>query len=233
MDFPLQAALREGLTDSQGGDPAAQRPTGLLALYRTLASDFVYPDPSALVVFADNHDMPRILAQLGGDEALWRMAMAFIATTRGVPQIYYGTEVLMSSPAERVDGLIRSDFPGGWPGDSVNAFTGQGLSAQQRDARDFLRSLLTWRRDRAVIHNGQLTHFIPENGSYVYFRHNETDSVMVALNRNTQAVALALDRFEERLEGFGVAHDVLTGEDLPLGNTLPLPPLGVRVLELR
>jgi glycosidase len=232
MDFPLQAALREALAGDENDDLAAQQPQGLMALYRTLASDFVYPDPAALVVFADNHDMSRIFAQLGEDQALWRMAMAFVLTTRGVPQVYYGTEILMSSPVERNDGLIRSDFPGGWAGDPVNAFAGTGLSVAQQAARDFLQTLLQWRRDQQVIHHGELTHFVPRDGTYVYFRHDANDSVMVVLNKNATTVELALERFAERLAGYANARDVISGETLPLGATLSLDPRSVRLLEL-
>lgn len=233
MDFPLQNALRVGLATPEGSSMGDLHPGGLIYLYRTLANDFVYPDPHALVIFPDNHDMARIHAQLGEDADLFRMALAYVLTMRGVPQIYYGTEILMSSPANRVDGIIRSDFPGGWAGDAVNAITGEGLSDQQRAAQTFLRTLLTWRRDRSVIHHGELTHFVPENGTYAYFRHDDTGSVMVVLNKNATTVDLELDRFRERLQGFDTAHDVVTGETLPLGPTLPLPPRSVRVLDLR
>ena len=233
MDFALQSALRVGLATAEGSAMADEHPGGLLYLYRMLANDFVYPDPDALVIFPDNHDMARIFAQLGEDADLWRMAIAYVLTMRGVPQVYYGTEIQMTSPPTRVDGIIRSDFPGGWPGDPVNAFTGEGLSEQQLEAQAYVRTLLTWRRDRSVIHHGDLTHFVPENGTYVYFRHDADDSVMVALNKNAAPIDLELDRFSERLQGFAAAHDVVTGETLPLDATLPLPPRSVRVLDLR
>ncbi len=233
MDFPLQNALRWGLVTGEGSKFGNLQPGGLLYLYRALANDFVYPDPSALVVFPDNHDMARIFAQLGEDYDLWRMALAYTLTVRGVPQIYYGTEILMSSPAERVDGIIRSDFPGGWPGDSYNAFTGEGLTPAQFEAQSFLRRLLSWRRDQAVIHNGALTHFVPKDGTYVYFRHDASASVMVVLNKNSESVDLPLVRYAERLDGFSTAHDILSDETLPLGDTLPLSPRSVRVLELQ
>jgi glycosidase len=150
-----------------------------------------------------------------------------------VPQIYYGTEILMTSPVKRVDGVIRSDFPGGWAGDAANAVSGEGLTAAQREAQAFLRTLLHWRREKDVIHSGALTHFRPENGTYVYFRHDADDSVMVALNKNTASVALELDRFAERLQGFRAARDVISGAELTLGETLELPPRSVRVLELK
>ena len=208
------------------------RPGGLIYLFRALANDFVYPDPAALVIFPDNHDMSRIFSQLGEDYDLFRMAMAYVLTMRGVPQIYYGTEILMANPGTEAHGVIRSDFPGGWDGDARNAITGEGLSAREREAQDFLRRLLTWRRDAAVIHDGELTHFVPRDGAYVYFRHDAQDSVMVAFNKNEAAVSLPLVRFAERLTGFSGARDVIRGEKLDLSEALLLPPRSVRVLEL-
>jgi glycosidase len=233
MDFPLQNALRWGLATAEKSKMEDLRPGGLLYLYRALANDFVYPDPGALVIFPDNHDMSRIYTQLGEDYDLYRMALAYVLTMRGAPQIYYGTEILMSNPGTESHGVIRSDFPGGWKGDRKNAFTGEGLSERELEAQSYLRMLLTWRRDKQVIHTGKLTHFVPEDGTYVYFRHDDKDSVMVVLNKNTQDVQLELSRFEERLEGYQSAVDVITGENMPLGNALRLPARSVRILGLQ
>ena len=233
MDFPLQSALRWGLVTAEDSKMEDLRPGGLLYLYRTLANDFVYPDPDALVIFPDNHDMSRIYTQLGEDQDLFRMAMAYILTMRGVPHLYYGTEILMSNPGTEDHGIIRSDFPGGWPGDERNARTGAGLSEQQKAAQAFLKRLLHWRRDQEVIHSGQLTHFVPKDGTYVYFRHDDEAGVMVVLNKNPETHELALARFSERLEDYSEARDVISGETLPLGDTLTLEPRSVRILELK
>jgi glycosidase len=232
MDFPLQNALRWGLVTAEGSKMEDLRPGGLTYLYRALANDFVYPDPNALVIFPDNHDMSRIFTQLGEDYDLFRMAMAYVLTVRGVPQIYYGTEILMANPGTEAHGTIRSDFPGGWPGDTRNAATGKGLTEREREAQEFTRSLLNWRKDRDVIHHGELTHFRPENGTYVYFRHDADDSVMVVLNKNDETTELALDRFAERLQGYREARDVVTGQVHELGESLELPARSVLVLDL-
>jgi glycosidase len=233
MDFPLQNALRWGLVSAEKSKLEDLRPGGLLYLFRALANDFVYPDPAALVIFPDNHDMSRIFTQLGEDHDLFRMAIAYVLTMRGVPQIYYGTELLMSHPGTEAHGALRMDFPGGWDGDARNGFSGEGLTEREREARDFVRTLLHWRRDAQVIHSGELTHFVPEEGTYVYFRHGDEDSVMVVLNKNADAFPLGLARFRERLEGYREARDVITGEVHPLGTALNLPPRSVQVLELR
>lgn len=232
MDFPLQNALRWGLVTGEESKMEDLRPGGLLYLYRALANDFVYPDPSAMVIFPDNHDMSRIYTQLGEDYDLYKMALAYTLTMRGVPQIYYGTEILMSNPGTDSHGIIRSDFPGGWAGDRKNAFTGKGLTERELEAQSFVRTLLNWRRDKEVIHSGQLTHFVPENGTYVYFRHDADESVMVILNKNEEQTELELSRFNERLTGYNQALDIINNEQLSLGSNLVLPPRSVRILEL-
>jgi glycosidase len=232
MDFPLQSALRWGLVTEEGSKMEDLRPGGLTYLYRTLANDFVYPDPNALVIFPDNHDMSRIFTQVGEDYDLFRMAMAYVLTMRGVPQIYYGTEILMTNPGTEQHGIIRSDFPGGWAGDARSAVTGEGMTEREREAQQFVRTLLRWRKDRDVIHHGKLTHFVPRDGVYVYFRHNDDDSVMVILNKNSAATDLALERFAERLQGYRKASDVITGQVREFGENLELPARSVLVLEL-
>ena len=130
------------------------------------------------------------------------------------------------------ESVPRSDFPGGWKGDQRNAFTGRGLTARQLEAQAFLKKLLNWRLDKNVIHSGDLTHFKPENGTYVYFRHNANDSVMVVLNKNHETVELKLNRFAERLQGFQEATDVVSGEVSPLSDMMTVPARSVKILEL-
>ncbi len=166
MDFPLQTALVEDLKASESSDPAK----GMTRLYEALANDFVYPDPKALLVFGDNHDMDRLFTQLGKDVDLTRMALTYLLTVRGIPQIYYGTEVLMdNAPSFGNHGVIRSDFPGGWDGDAANAFSGKGLSKDQLDIQTYVKKLLNWRKNTAVIHHGKTLHFAPFGGVYVNF----------------------------------------------------------------
>jgi len=233
MDFPLQEAMRMALLTEDGTKLDDGSQAGLMRLYLALANDFVYPDPAALVIFPDNHDMSRIFTQLNEDHELFQMAMAYVLTMRGVPHIYYGTEILMANPGTTSHGVIRSDFPGGWEGDRKNAFTGTGLSAAEKETQNYLRTLLRWRLDKDVIHSGKTTHFRPENGTYVYFRHNEQESVMIVLNKNDEEFSLNLSRFDERLKGYSSAMNVVSGETLTLGDTLNLPARSAQVLELR
>ncbi|MFT4198514.1 MAG: glycoside hydrolase family 13 protein [Pseudoxanthomonas sp.] len=224
MDFPLMIALGKVLA-APGDDEA------LTGLYETLADDFLYPDPDRLVVFSENHDTSRLLAQLDGDAARWRLAMAYLATVRGTPQFYYGSEVLLRGPKQRDDGLSRMDMPGGWRGDAVDAFGGRGLSEEQRAAQQWLRTLLQWRRATAVVHAGALTHFAPENGVYVYFRHDGTHTVMVALNTRDAPATLALDRFAPFVPAGSRWRSPFDAGPTTLGGTLALPPLSATILQ--
>ena len=229
MDFPIHTTLRDVLLQADGRYDSSWIP-----LYEMLANDFLYPDPGRLVVFAENHDTTRLLAHLDGDVALWKLAMAYIATVRGTPQFYYGSEVLVRGPKERHDGEIRADMPGGWAGDATNAFTGQGLTAAQRDAQDFIRTLFTWRKHTPVVQTGKLTHFAPAGPVYAYVRHDGTHKpVLVALNKGDAATSLALDRFAAFVKHGDRARDVLSDKDVMLGDALLLPAKSATILELR
>jgi glycosidase len=225
MDFPTHLALRTALVQPEGWE------SGWIGLYEMLANDFLYPDPAALVVFAENHDTPRLLAHVDGDLALWKLGMAYLATVRGTPQFYYGSEVLLRGPKERNDGQLRADMPGGWAGDAADAFTGKGLSAAQREAQDYTRALFTWRKRTPLLHTGKLTHFAPQDGVYVYVRHDAGKAVLVALNKNDTATSLPLERFDAFLHGRG-AREALTGKPVVLGATLALPAKSATLLEL-
>jgi glycosidase len=227
MDFPVHIALRGALSQPEGGD------TGWTNVYEALSNDFLYPDPGALVLFAENHDTPRLLAQLDGDVASWKLAMAFVATTRGTPQFYYGSEVLLRGPKERHDGELRADMPGGWADDAADAFTGAGLSAAQRDAQDWIRALFNWRKRTPLLHDGKLVHYAPQDGVYVYFRCDDRGTVMVALNRNPRTTPLALARFARFLPPGARAREALDGKPVALGTSLELPAESATILEIR
>ncbi len=226
MDFPLYYALQEGLMGEDGDR------TGLSVLYESLANDFQYPAPENLVIFEGNHDTNRIFSELAQDDGLYRMAMVYLATMRGIPQFTYGTEILMTSPKQRDDGRVRADFPGGWPGDAVNAFSGRGLGKAQSQAQQFLRRLLTWRKGASAIHGGKLMHFVPEQGTYVYFRYDGTKRVMVVFNKNLKPATLELSRFHEMLTPQSAGTDVFSGQRFSLSQTLTLPARSAMILEV-
>jgi glycosidase/predicted alpha/beta superfamily hydrolase len=226
MDFPLQHAFVRGLNEPEG------RETGLLRIYQALADDFLYADPDRLVVFADNHDMSRIYTQLGARLDRWKMAMAFFATVRGTPQFTWGSEILMANPGTDAHGIIRQDFPGGWPGDAVDATQGAGLPQAVREAQDYLRSLLTWRKSASAVHGGTLTQFAPEDGTWVYVRRDSRQVLLVAFNKNDAERRLETARFAESIGQNMHAKDVLTGRQFALSSGIVLPAESTSILEL-
>jgi neopullulanase len=227
FDFAMYDAIRSGLTEQEGWS------SGLMRLYDVLAQDFLYPDPYNLVVFADNHDVSRIFSVLGEDPDLLKMALTFIFTTRGIPQVYYGTELLMSGWEHEGHGHIREDFPGGWAGDAINAFLPEGRNHQQQQITDHISDLLHFRKSKSALHYGWLRQFVPRDNVYVYFRYDETDTIMVIMNANDGPYDLRLSRFKEAWEGFGSAEDVLNGSTYNTFDTWTIPGRTALVLELR
>ncbi len=226
MDYPLSNLLRKVLTAEDSLH------SGLFQLYEGLTNDVLYPDPAMMILFEGNHDIPRLFSMLGEDFDLYRMALVYLLTIRRIPQLYYGTEILMTSPLVRDDGAFRQDFPGGWQGDSVNARTGEGLSSRQREAQAFVRKLLNWRKRQPVIHHGKLMHFAPDYGSYVYFRYDAHALVMVVLNKNPDPHRLDTARFREVLPSKRRATDVLSGATYDLSDELVVPARSALLLEV-
>ena len=227
FDFPLQEAVAMGLKEPEGWG------TGLRRIYKVLAQDSVFPDPYNLVTFHDNHDMSRMLTALGERQDLNRMALVFLLTARGIPQIFYGTEVLMSNKGTEDHGVIRSDFPGGWPGDAKNAFTGQGLSDDERAMQEYTRKLLQWRRTAPAIRDGRLTHYVPTDDLYVYFRHAAAQNIMVILNNGDDARTIATSRFQESIGSATTGKDVLSGQQHELAKGVAVPARSATILELQ
>lgn len=226
MDFPWQRALLNSLNNEESWGE------GVVQMYQALSNDFLYADPYSLVIFPDNHDMSRIYTSLNENYEHWKMAMIMTLTLRGIPQIYYGTEILMTNPGTDDHGVIRTDFPGGWPGDKVNAFNAEGLSEQQAKAQEFLRFWLNWRKTSTAVTQGKLMHYAPRDGVYVYFRYNNSETVMVVLNHSDAASHLDPDIYRERLQGFARATDVLSRQTLNLTEALSVPAKSARIYEL-
>jgi glycosidase len=224
MDFPLVESMRGALANPE---------KGFNDVYQTLSLDYLYPEPNNLVLFGGNHDVARMFSVAGEDFDRYRMNMVFLMTMPRIPQFYTGDEILMTSPTkQRDDGSYRLDFPGGWAGDKVNAFTGKGLTNQQRAAQELVRKLATWRRGQPVIHTGKLMHFGPENNTWVYFRYDDQKRVMVAMNNNAKEMVLPTARFQEILKGTPSGVDFLTGKTMDLTRELRLAPKATVVIEL-
>ena len=226
MDFPLQSAVVDGLMGE------ATWRSSMTKIYESLANDYMYGDLNNIMIFPDNHDMSRIYTRLDEDFDKWKMAMTLFFTTRGTLQFYYGTEILMNNPGTEDHGVIRSDFPGGWEGDAVNAFTGEGLTAQQKEAQDYIRTLAHLRRQSCALNMGEMLHYIPLGEVYVYFKSFGDEHKMIVLNRNDEEVELGLERFQQGLEGFARMDNVWTGEVEEIGTTLTLAPMGSYIFDL-
>jgi glycosidase len=230
MDFPMQDALVNALKETEGSDFSK----GLTRLYEGLANDFVYANPNQVLLLGDNHDMDRLYMQLNQDMDLTKMAVTYLLTIRGIPQIYYGTEILMDNTGHhKVDGLIRSDFPGGWEEDTINAFTGTGLNSKQLSMQSYLKELLNWRKNNPDITSGQTLHFAPFNGVYVYFRYSKEKIIMVVLNKNNTATSIEASRFAEILKGKKAAINALTKETVDIKSTITVNPRSATLLEIK
>ncbi len=226
LDFPLQNALKKALVEEEAWD------SGMIGLYEILSNDFLYAAPDKHVIFPDNHDMSRIFTQLNEDIGLFKLAMVYFATMRGTPQFYYGTEILMSNTGDDSHGNIRSDYPGGWEGDEVNAFTGNGLTQEQTEARQFVKKLLNWRKTATAIHEGRLIHFQPKNGVYTYFRFNDDQKIIVMLNKTADQQTVDLAQFAELLDKGARGRDVMTGKEFILENSLTVESKQPLILEV-
>jgi len=221
MDFAMQSRIVQGLNEEPGWEK------GLHQLYAGLSNDFAYASPENIMIFPDNHDMSRIFTQLEEDIPNTKMALSYLLVLPRIPQIYYGTEILMENTAKPGDhGLIRTDFPGGWENSEVNAFTGEGLTEEQKAMQSFLKTILNYRKNNEAIKDGETIHFAPENGVYLISRISENEKVVLILNKNEEPVELDLERFQELgLEGTSM-QNLISGEKFEWKNTLQIPERG-------
>lgn len=226
MDFVLSIKARDafkGQTD---------RLEGLNTIYDHLALDYLFPDPTHILTFLDNHDTDRFLLEEPDDLGWWKQAVTFLLTSRGIPQIYYGTELLMNGTrAAGGDGNVRRDMPGGFPGDKTDAFTAAGRTDKQNEAFDFIQKLLQWRRGNEPIARGSLKHFMPENGLYVYQRRSGDKEVTVILNGNDSPVTTTMERTLEILPYGSQRRDMLTGETITISPEMTFSPRQILILE--
>ncbi|MDE6810842.1 MAG: cyclomaltodextrinase C-terminal domain-containing protein, partial [Muribaculaceae bacterium] len=207
--------------------------TGLNGLYDHLSMDFLFPDPQKILTFLDNHDTDRFLLEEPENLDSWKQAVTFLLTSRGIPQLYYGTELLMNGSKEGSDGYVRKDFPGGFPGDTSDSFTAEGRTPLQNEAWDYLSALLRWRRDVAndVIARGSLKHFMPINCAYIYERRLGDKSVIVMINGTDQPLPLDLSRYAEIMTPGGKYTDPIAGEEIILGQEITLSPRRTLILQ--
>ncbi len=238
-DFPLYYALKDAFTQEEGWT------TGLARIYYVLSQDLAYHDPFSNVIFSDNHDLTRFYTSIGEDINKYRMAMAILLTTRGIPMIYYGTELQMTGEEHKGHGFIREDFPLGLWQSAVSSQQSAVIDREKvvggakemefkalAERTTYLMKLLNWRNGSEVIHSGKLKQFVPQDGIYVYFRYNDDDAVMVAVNKNKEAKSLSLQRFEEVLKDHRTGRDVISEESFLMDKILQIPAGTALVLEL-
>ena len=203
---------------------------GFNRIYNSLVYDYLYPNPSSVMAFLDNHDTDRFLGN-GKDSTALKQALALLLTINRIPQLYYGTEILMNGTKEKTDGNVRQDFPGGFPGDSKNAFTREGRTKAENAMFDWLSRLLHWRQGNEVITKGSQTQFIPYKGIYVIARQYQGKTVLTILNGKRSQATMAVERYSEAIGNHTQAKDVLTGTTYQLSKDLVLQPRQVLVLE--
>ena len=225
MDFMLKDKLQEAFNETESWD------NGTAKFYSHFAQDFVYPNTNMIMNFVDNHDIDRLSLAVKNDVQKYEMALAMLMTVRGYPQIYYGTEIMLEGIPGDYQGH-RFNFPGGWADDKRNAFTPEGRTAEENEVFDYLKKLLHYRKNNAVLQNGKMTQFIPENGMYVFFRHNDEKTVMVICNNNAGESVLYTNRFAEIMQGFVSGTDIISGKTVDTLNPVSIPGKTVRILEL-
>jgi len=228
MDFTLHDAFGNVFNEDK-----ATWNDGMIKVYDNFANDFLYPNVNNLLTFVENHDTGRFNHIYKNDFRKYQMAMALIATVRGIPQIYYGSEIGMAGDKGKGDADIRQDFPGGWTGDKNNAFTKAGRTEEQAKFFDFSSKLFQWRKGKSVIHSGKMTHYIPEDNVYVYFRYNDNETVMVIINNAAEAKTFKTARFQENIKDFTSGKDVLTGKSINVKEDITIDGKSVLILELK
>ncbi|MGI4750711.1 MAG: glycoside hydrolase family 13 protein [Janthinobacterium lividum] len=225
-DGQIKDAINEALNGKSGWTDGVGR------LYSVLAQDFLYQDATRNVIFLDNHDMSRFYSIVGEDFSKYKAGMALLLTMRGIPQLYYGDEILMKN-FSNPDGLVRLDFPGGWSGDKIDKFRASDRSEKENEAFNFVSKLANYRKNTTALQTGKLMQYIPENGIYVYFRYDQQKTVMIAYNSNETAKDIQTERFAERTVGFTTAVNVMTSQGLDTISKLSLPAKSVTILELK
>lgn len=205
-DFQWEGSVHASLNEDFGWAG------GVMKLYNTLVQDILYQDAMRNVIFLDNHDQDRFYSIVGEDFNKYKMGITLLLTQRGIPQLYYGTEILMKNFKDPSDAEVRRDFPGGWKNDSANKFTATGRTPQENEAYNYVKALAQYRKNSAALKTGKTMQYVPQDSVYVYFRYNNTQSVMCILNTSKESKDLDMSRFAERLAGFTSAKNIVTGE---------------------
>jgi glycosidase len=229
MDFNLMSACEKAF----GYNSTDRNP--LRVIYEVIAQDFIYHDWKNLLIFLDNHDTSRFFKEGETDLNRFKQALAFLFTTRGIPQLYYGTEILMYGEKKDGDGNLRKDFPGGWDDDTVNQFNKEGRSELRNEAWEYMHKLLQWRKSSRAVTDGDLLHYAPDYQSecYVYARVAEDETVLVILNGSDREQTLPIKRYHEAIGDYTSGKDIITGKQMNLKEDITIAPKGVYVFALQ
>lgn len=227
MDFPWQEAMQEALNEDE-----MHWANGMVRLYNHFAMDYLYADPYNVMIFLDNHDTHRISEALGHNIDKMKLAVTHLLTTRGIPQFYYGTEIMLGGDKQAGDDDIRREIPGGWSGDKRDAFTRKGRTNKENEIFNYTRNLMQYRKINPVLQNGKMMQYIPKDNVYVYFRYNEQKTLMVILNNSVKNKKVDGIRFHEMLGGFSKGKNILTGREKEKLDTFRLKPKSAQVFEL-
>jgi neopullulanase len=218
LDLPYKSnlpAVTDFQTNLYGIIPALNQPfgwtEGVNKLYSTLANDFVYKHPMKQVIFLDNHDMARFYSQVQEDLQKYKMGISWLLTCRGIPQLYYGTEILMTG-FTNPDGWVRLDFKGGWPADKENKFTKAGRTAKENEAFEHVKALARFRQNSSAITSGKMMQYVPEDGVYIYFRYDAKQTILVVMNTSDKTSKPKWSSYSERTNGFTKVREVTTGK---------------------
>jgi glycosidase len=223
-DFALFAAVQDIY---QGDTPRWDQKMN--KIYKVFQNDFVYTNPNDLMIFLENHDTSRI-NEIASEFHQYKLITTLLATVRGVPQTYYGTEINMRGAKEKGDADLRRDFPGGWPSDTRIAFNEAGRTEVENNYFDFTAQLFNWRKNEAVIHFGKTMHYAPQNEVYVYFRYTDNKTIMVVLNANDEDQTLNMQRFNQRIGNAQMGKDVFSKAVIPLTGQLPMPANSTKII---
>ena len=228
MDFNLMTAY------NQVFDPHSTESNPCHKIYEIIAQDFLYADVNNLLVFLDNHDTSRFMKADETDLRRYKQALAFLLTTRGIPQLYYGTEILMTGEKKDGDGGLRKDFPGGWAGDPVNAFTAAGRTDLQNEAFDYLRKLLQWRKTNPAVAGGKLIHYVPDGQTqcYVYARIKDNHKVLVILNGSDKEQSLSPENYRDVIGNAVSGKEIISGKTISLKDPITAQAKGVCIIDI-
>jgi neopullulanase len=226
-DFVLEGAILEGLNQEFGWGK------GFNKIYSVLSNDALYQNPNLNMTFLDNHDHDRFFSIVGEDMNKYKLGVGFLLTTRGVPQLYYGTENLTKNFKNPSDAEVRKDFEGGWADDKVNKFLSSGRTERENEAFNFVKKLATYRKTSDALTVGKLTQYLPVDGIYVYFRHTDNKTVMIVMSQNKDDKTIDMQRFAENLKGFTNAKNVISDETITELKSIKIKANSFNLFELK